>query len=356
MELLWQPGQIGPMTTKNRTVRSATNDHLSTRGGALTQDWMDSYVELAKGGVGVIITGQFAMDDTQRGDEGQPVLTATMTPAMLRHSMDILNRTCKQVHEYGAKLVVQLSHTGPKALEQVNGRPPRTPADFTQDELQRMIDAFVYGALTCQVCGVDGVQVHMAHGYLLSSFLDPKQNTRTDEFGGSLENRFRLGGEIIRAIRGCLGDTLALMVKVDSNCCGDLHELLRLCKQAGADCVEISGVDFSARKREGAPFYLEDAVAARQGIDMPIALVGGIHTLEGANAVMEAGIEFASVSRALICEPDLIRKFQSGEKTCGDCVGCNGCFRVFRQRPVRCVLHQTPIPQLEQVFGPYAGK
>ena len=351
MEKLWTPGRIGPMETKNRTLRSATNEHLATRQGELTQTWMDANLDLALGGVGVIITGQIAMDATQRADEGQPILVEDMDPAMLERSCAILRETCERVHACGTKLVVQLSHTGPKALEAVNGRPPRFPGDFSREELKALVRAFLFGAKVCKDCGADGVQIHMAHGYLLSSFLSPELNTRTDEYGGSLENRFRLPGEIIRGVRELCGDDFALLVKADSNCCGDLAQLLRLCKQAGADLAEISGLDFGVRTRDGKPFYLDALTVARQGIDLPVALVGGVYSIEGARTVMDAGIEFVSFARALICQPDLIEKLRRGEVQQGDCTGCSACFRVFRQKYTRCVLHTEPIGQLEETFG-----
>ena len=353
MEKLWTPGRIGPLTVKNRTVRSATNDHLATREGVLTQAWADSYVQLAKGGVGLIITGQIAMDAAQRADEGQPVLVEEMEIGALERSCELLRQTCEQVHRCGAKLVVQLSHTGPKALESVNGRPPKGPDDFTGAELEKLVKAFSFAAKTCRDCGADGVQIHIAHGYLLSSFLDPEQNHRTDMYGGSLENRFRLSGEIVRAVREACGVDFALLVKVDSNVCGDLHSLWERCRDAGIDCAEISGIDFAARKRGEEPFYLRTVAEAREGVDLPICLVGGVNTLDGMRRVMDAGIEFVSLARSLICEPDLIGKMERGEVRQGKCVACNGCFKVFRRRPVRCVFHQEAIPQLGQVFGPY---
>ena len=351
MEKLWTQGEIGTMTVKNRTVRSATNDHLATREGELTEAWLDNYEQLAAGGVGLIITGQFSMDATQRADEGQPILTANMDEGMLARSREVLRRTCERVHAHGAKLVVQLSHTGIKAPESVNGRPPKAPADFTLEELNALVEAFAFGARTCLDCGVDGVQVHMAHGYLLSGFVDPDQNARVDMYGGSLENRYRICGEIIRAVRAACGEDYPILVKIDSNGSGDLPALLRLCKADGVDCAEVSGLDFAVRKRGEEPFYLADVVSAREGIDMPICLVGGVHDLTAARKVMDAGIEFAAFARPLICQPDLISKMEAGEQECSPCVACNSCFKVYRQRYVRCVFHENPIPQLEQVFG-----
>lgn len=351
MEKLWTSGHIGLMETKNRTIRSATNEHLATRQGELTQAWAETNLELARGGVGVIITGQFAMDATQRADEGQPVLVEDMAPEMLARSCAILKETCRQVGEYGVKMVVQLSHTGPKALESVNGLPPKFPADFTREELEKLVQAFAFGAKTCKDCGADGVQVHMAHGYLLSSFLNPELNTRTDEYGGSLENRFRLSGEIIRAVREVCGTQYPVLVKADSNCCGDLSGLLRLCKEAGVDCAEISGLDFTTRSREGGAFYLDAVKEARQEVDLPLALVGGVYSLEGARQVMDAGIEFVSFARPLICQPDLIGKMYRGEAEQGDCIACSACFKIYRQKPWRCVFHNKPVEQLKETFG-----
>ncbi len=356
MEKLWTPGKIGPVETKNRTIRSATNEHLATRQGELTQAWMDNYMELAEGGVGTIITGHFSVDITQRADEGQPALSAEMPSDMLARSTELLRRTCEQVHVCGAKLIVQLSHSGPKAPEDVNGRPPKYPADFSKEELEKLVKDFTFAAKTCKACGADGVQVHMAHGYFLSSVLDPELNKREDEYGGSLENRYRLCGEIIRAVRSVCGREMALMVKVDANCCGDLHGLLALCEAEGVDCAEVSGLDFATHKRSGEPFYLSAVVEARRGLKIPVALVGGVHSLEGARQVMDAGIDFVSFARALLCEPDLIAKMQRGEQTQGKCLGCSGCFKVYRQKPRRCVLHTRDIPHLEQVFGPYEQK
>jgi len=357
MEKLWTAGRIGPMETKNRTIRSATNEHLATReGGELTPAWMDACVDLAKGGVGTIITGHFSVDKTQRADEGQALLCADMDAGMFERSCEILRQTVQQVHACGAKLVIQISHSGPKAPADFNDRPPKYPADFTLAEYEKLVKDFAFTAKTCRACGVDGVQVHMAHGYFLSSVLSPELNTRTDAYGGSLENRFRLCSEIIRAVKEVCADKMALLVKVDSNCCGDLPALLRMCEAEQVDCAEVSGLDFGTHKRDEGPFYLDAVAEAIKEIKMPVALVGGIASLEDARKVMDAGIEFASFARALLCEPDLIGKLERGVQTKAACIGCSGCFQVYRKKPRRCVLHTTDIPQLAETFGPYSEK
>lgn len=353
MEKIWNCGKMGPLTVKNRTVRSATNEHLATREGELTPAWREVYAELAKGGVGLIITGQFCVDAAQRADEGQPLLAKGMDAGMLERSGAIMGQVCEEVHRYGTKLVVQLSHTGAKSPASLNGCPGKGPADFSRKELENLVKEFTFAAKTCRDWGADGVQIHLAHGYLLSDFLNPEVNTRADEYGGSLENRFRISGEIIRAVREVCGVEFAVLVKVDCTVCGDLHGLLTLCRDSGVDCAEISSIDLVARKREEEPIYLSAALAARTGIDLPICLVGGVNSLDGMRRVIDAGIEFVSLARPLIREPDLIGRMERGEVEQGTCVGCSACFKVFRQRPVRCVFHDKPIAQLETVFGPY---
>ena len=341
---LWEQAQLGPLMLKNRTVRSATNEHLSEPDGRLTQVWADTLIELAKYQVGLIITGHFTVDGTQRADEGQPVMDE-------RADLDLLRLAADGVHAYGGKLVAQLSHSGPKAAAGVNGVPAKGPADFTPAELDQLVENFVSAAKRCQQAGFDGVQIHNAHGYLLSSFLNPQTNLRTDKYGGSLENRFRLTERIMKAVRAACGKDFALLVKVDSNSCRDFHGLLSLMEKAGIDGAEVSGLDFSARTGSKEPFYLRELEAAREGTSLPLILVGGIFSLSTAQEVLAAGVPFVSFCRALICQPDFIALMRSGEQVESSCLACNGCYKIYRQRPVRCVQHTAPLPQLSKVFG-----
>jgi len=343
MDLLWQPGKIGPMELKNRVVRSATNEHLSEPNGDFSPVWVDVLTELARHEIGLVITGHVCVDRTQRANEGQPAIDETTTPELLRQAAE-------GVHAYGAKLVMQLNHSGFKAPEHVNGRPPKGPADFTLEEIDRLTDAYVYAAKLCKACGFDGVQIHNAHGYLLSSFLNPEENKRTDEYGGSLENRFRLPARIIREVRAACGPDFALLVKMNCNGVGDLPGALRLYEESGVDAIEISGVDFSSKAGVKEPFYLEELLAAKQGIQTPFILVGGIFSRRSAEQVLSAGIPFVAFSRALICQPDFIAKMKRGEQEESTCFACNSCYGIYRKRPVRCVQHQTLIPQLTKNY------
>ena len=342
--LLWQPGRLGPVELRNRTIRSATNEHLSQPDGQLTQAWAETLAELARNEVGLVITGHLCVDRTQRADEGQPVLDSQTDRALLAQAAE-------KVHRAGGRIAAQLSHSGKKAMEAVNGRPAKAPEDFSLEELDRLVEQFRLGGQLCREAGFDAVQIHTAHGYLLSNFLNPTENLRTDQYGGSLENRFRLVGRILQAAREACGPEMALLVKADCNGCGDLRRLLELYQEADVDGVELSGVDFAARAGEKSPFYLQDALRAMDGIQVPLSLVGGIFDLETAEAVLEQGFSFVSFSRALICQPDFIARMKRGAQTKSACLACNGCYQIYRRRPVRCVQHKDPIPQLEKVFG-----
>lgn len=340
---LWEQAQLGPLTLKNRTVRSATNEHLSEPDGQFTQVWADTLIELAQNQVGLVITGHICVDRGQRADEGQPVLDGGS-------NLELLCRAAEGVHRWGGKLAVQLSHTGLKAPAPLNGRPAKGPGDFSPEELDRLVDQFVQAARLCRQAGADGVQIHCAHGYLLSSFLNPQSNGRTDQYGGSLENRFRLPRRILEGVRAACGPRFALLVKIDANGCGDLRRLLELVQQAGADGAEVSGVDFNTRSGCREPFYLEEVRAAKEGAALPLILVGGIFSRKAAERVLAAGIPFVSFSRALICQPDFIARMQAGELEESPCLACNGCYGIYRRRPVRCVQHTEPVPQLAKVF------
>ena len=117
--------------------------------------------------------------------------------------------------------------------------------------------------------------------------------------------------------------------------------------------MEISGVDFSARPGAKEPFYLQEALAAREGIALPLIPVGGVFSRTAAEQVLEAGFPFVSFSRSLICQPDFIARMREGLQEESACTACCGCYTVYRRRPMRCVRHTVPLPQLEKIFGPY---
>ena len=332
------------MELRNRTVRSATNERLSEPDGQLSRAWAEATIELAKHEVGLIMTGHMTVDRTQRADPGQPVIDDLT-------NQNILAKTAEEVHRCGGKLVGQLSHSGLKADAAVNRCPPKRPKDFGLEELDRLVDQFVRSAQICQQCGLDGVQVHCAHGYLLSNFLNSEENDRTDNYGGTLENRFELPRRILSAIRRSCGPNFALLVKMNCNGGADFGELMKYFQEAGVDAIEISGLDFNARAGQKKPFYLEKIKVAAERVTVPLILVGGVFSKAAAEAVLSAGIPFVAFSRALICEPDFIEQMKTERCEESRCFACNSCYTVHKSRYVRCVQHAQKVEQLEKTFG-----
>lgn len=218
----------------------------------------------------------------------------------------------------------------------MNGAPPKHSEDFSLEELDRLVAQFAFAAKKCEDCGADGVQIHNAHGYLLSNFLNPEENLRTDEYGGSLANRFRLIERILRAVRAACGTEFPMIVKADSNGCG-------------VDGVEVSGIDFNRRAGQKAPFYLDALKAAREGIGIPLFPVGGVFSRRTAEEILSQGFPLVSMSRALICEPDFAAKLKSGAQDESKCLACNGCYTIYRKRFVRCVQHTEEIERFQMI-------
>lgn len=167
---------------------------------------------------------------------------------------------------------------------------------------------------------------------------------------------FRLPARILAGVRAACGPEFALLVKVDSNGCGDLRALLRLCQRAGVDGIEISGLDFATRAGEKKPFFSMRSWRPREGVEVPLIPVGGVFSRKTAEQVLEAGFPFVSFSRSLICQPDFISHMKENPEAESRCFAVMGVIKFIASCPVRCVQHTQPLKQLEIVFGPYHQK
>ena len=214
------------------------------------------------------------------------------------------------------------------------------------EEIHHIEQCFIAAAKRLQSAGCDGVQLHAAHSYLLSRFIDPTFNQREDEYGGTIENRFRMVEEIICGIHGACGKDFPVLIKVNVDTKAedaegyhrDMVWLLRRAKALGVELVEFSGVDFINLPKTATLYYLPQVKRLRAEVpDMPLSLVGGVRSLADMEAVIEAGIECVSLGRSLIAEPDFVTKeLAGGEKSI--CVSCSRCFVLPHMHPgIRCV-------------------
>lgn len=242
---MWDSVLIKKVELKNRIVRSATNEHLGTLEGEMTKDYIKVYETLAKSGIGLLITSHMAIDKTQRAD-------ITHICVNEEKNREKLKDLAAKVHQYGAKIIVQLSSGGYRA-KNVAGQEAKSPSDMdgskamTASEIKECVENYVEAVRTVKETGFDGVQIHLAHGYLLSEFLDPFYNKRQDEYGGNVQNRYRIIHEIMLAIQDLINDDFLITVKIDTIDKEEnetfLQDQIQVCKwleRDGVDAIEIS--------------------------------------------------------------------------------------------------------------------
>lgn len=341
---VFTPISIKNLTIKNRIARSATHEYLENPDGTYSERQLDILEELAKNGVGMIITGHMYV-----AKQGQA--SALQNAAYDDKFIPGMKQVVHRVHKHGGIIIAQINHAGvkadtedpvgPSALELIPGRKGRK---MTSDEMMQVKSDFVSAAKRVKSAGFDGVQIHMAHNYLLSEFVTPEQNMRTDWYSGSAENRFRFPKEILTEVIEAVGKDFPVLVKINSNVPSDDEnyesEMLYMIKEMahlGVAAVELSGCDFVSKK--GEIYYLERAARLRQAVDIPIILVGGIRSLNNMETVLDAGIDMVALSRPFICEPDLIQRLENGQER-SSCIACNRCFSLPKKEGIRCSLHK----------------
>ncbi len=357
MSILFEPIEINGMTVPNRFMRSATNDRLAEISGEVNDAFIHIYEELAKGGVGLIITGHAYVQWS--GKASKNMLgghTDDMIPG--------LKQLVDTVHQYGSKIVLQINHAGRQTSSQVIGQTPvapspvyypiqdSTPRAFTEEEIETLIEAYGAAAGRGVAAGFDGVQIHGAHGYLVSQFISPYTNRREDKWGGSPENRMRFPIEVLRRMRKEVGDNYPVMIKLNSE---DFIEggltieestpIAGALSREGVDAIEISGglvgvghvTPANIRNEEDEACFRNNAARFRKVIDVPLMLVAGLRSFGLMEKLVQTGeIDMVSLCRPLIREPDLINKWKQGNLKKSDCISCNGCLK-YRDEPVRCI-------------------
>ena len=346
MSDLFAPCTLGNLPLRNRICRSATNDYMGNPDGTVSPAQMNLYRELAEQEVGLIITGHACVSPDGRNDANQ---NAMYDDRFITGQKTLTDA----VHAAGGCIVQQLSHAGGKSPQAVTGRVPVAPStleyvpgvparELTIEEMHRIQDDFASAAVRAKQAGYDGVQIHCAHGYLLSEFIDPTWNVRTDAYGS---DRFRMARETLEKVRAAVGPDYPVLLKVHSNCQGEasdflaaLTEFLNICADLGVVAAEVSGFDFASQPPEARRYYLQGAEELAAKTRLPIILVGGLRDREDMQAALDAGMALASASRLFICQPDFVSRIKRGGMSA--CRGCYGCFRCYQTTGKRCVLHR----------------
>jgi 2,4-dienoyl-CoA reductase-like NADH-dependent reductase (Old Yellow Enzyme family) len=317
--------------------------------------------DLARGGVGLIISGHaYVLKGGQASSWQMACYSDEFLPG--------LTEMTQAVHEAGGKIALQIAHGGVLSISELSGQQPLVPSAMetdngpvgramTPDEIGGTVDAFAGAASRTVQAGFDAVQIHSAHGYLLSQFLSPYFNRRADEYGGSLENRARMLLEVVRRVQDAVGDGYPVLVKVNSEDLLDgglsKDEMVEVCamlQQAGIDAIELSGgtslgvrwnrleITFVPVDNPGV-YWREASELYKKSIDVPLMLVGGIRSLETADELVEGGVaDYISLCRPLIREPDLVNRWEAGDRRKADCISDNLCgYAGFEGKGVHCV-------------------
>ncbi len=351
--VLFEPTTIRGMDLSNRFVRSATWEGLAGPEGGATPELVRLYGELARGRVGLIISSHaFVSPEGRAGGRQLGVHDDTMIPG--------LRSLAAAVHEAGGKIALQIAHAGlwasPAPATGAEAAQPLGPSvrqtdsgplgqEMSLADIAAVTQAFAAAAGRAKTAGCDAVQIHAAHGYLLSEFLSPLFNTRQDEYGGTVANRARSVVEVIGAIRAVVGPDYPVLIKMNSEdfapgglTVDDMLASAALIAEAGVDAIELSGgTSLSGdlgpiRTRGGIPrdheaYYEEAALRLKQRVMVPVMLVGGIRSFEGAERLVAGGYaDYIALSRPFICEPDLVARWEHGDRAPSGCRSDNRCF------------------------------
>ena len=350
-------GKIGNLKLKNRWIHSATYEGMASPDGSWSDEVIACSREIAAGGVAANVVSFAFVHETGRSLKGQiGIHNDDMIPGLARMADAIKKENCKafiQIAHAGCHASLRFSNAqsiGPSPVTNIKGGLTR---EMTTTEIEDAVQWFADAARRGKQAGFDGIQLHMAHGYLLCSFLSPHYNRREDEFGGSVEGRSRFAVEVIKAVRREIGPDFPLIAKL--NCedgleDGTTYDLMgkyaAIFQKAGLDAIELSGgcsadgakwpssrgFDPKTASEEG--YFKGAASYFRASCSLPLILVGGNRSLEGGEKMISDGTcDFLSISRPLIREPDLINRWLSGGTSRAKCISCNVCRdRLFAEK------------------------
>jgi 2,4-dienoyl-CoA reductase-like NADH-dependent reductase (Old Yellow Enzyme family) len=379
----FSPVRLGPITLKNRTIKAATFEGAAPK-GVVTDQLIEFHRRTAAGGVAMTTVAYLAVSPEGRTDRHCVLLGDESLPG--------LRRLTQAVHAAGAAASAQIGHAGPVANGRSNRAPSLAPTRrlsptgeitraVTERDIARITEEYQRGARVAVDAGFDCIEIHLGHNYLLSAFLSPKLNRRSDRWGGSLADRARFPRQVVNAVKEAVGDAVAVTAKVNmaDGVAGGFWleesiEFARMLEADGAlDALELTGgsslsnpmylfrgeaprAEFAAtlpaplrlgfrvvgsRFLRDYPFeeayFLPYARQFLNALSMPLILLGGINRLETAERALSEGFSFVAMARALLREPDLIRRWESGAATDGLCIHCNKCMPTIYSG-TRCVL------------------
>lgn len=389
--LLFEPIRFNRLRLKNRLVRSATHEGMADDDGFPTETLSKLYGRLARGGVGLIITGFASV--AKDGIGYMPGMNGIHTDAHIA----AYRKLVAHVHEGGARIAMQIAHAGRQTTAAVIGTRPMAPSAvkdtsifvrpraMTEADIERVIEAFGQAARRVREGGFDAVQLHAAHGFLLSSFLCPHTNRRSDQWGGSVANRMRIIGRVYRRCRELVGADYPILIKISATdamknglTLEDSQVMARLMDEMGFDGIEVScgiGEDGGSTIRGDLPvdvvldhwdmyrrknwlfkfimrrwgnklkppvpftenYNLASARAIKQVVKVPVLAVGGfVRPAAMEAAIRNGGADGIALCRPLIAEPTFPLKIANNDADVSRCIQCNLCLFYAAVAPLKC--------------------
>ncbi len=351
--LLFKKSWIRSLELSNRAIRSSTWSGVGDQKGYVTDRALEFYGELANGDIGLILTGyQYVMTNGQ----GLPYMLGNYDDTQAEG----LKKLVDTVHKDGGKIAVQLVHCLARANPELFFREgdelwgasaiaystkDKVPKEMTRKDIARLVEAHAAAASRSRRAGFDGIQIHGAHGFGLNQFLSPAWNRRGDMYGGSLQNRYRLVGEILEAIRGEVGKDFPVMFKLSAqDFVGDgldlpeSAEIARRLADDGIDAIQVSACCSISNEdkhcahsmivKEKDEAYLADfAQYIKEKTNVPVITVGGIRSVPVIEGILkEKQADYISMARPFIREPHLIKRWKGGDTASAKCISCNRCF------------------------------
>ncbi|MBR4659792.1 MAG: FAD-dependent oxidoreductase [Clostridia bacterium] len=359
---LFEPGRIANLELKNRIVMPAMGCSLAEHSGEPGPRMIKYYADRARGGAGLIITEITRIDnDTGVGTPNQLAVTDPFVVGQL-------SRLAEAVHAYDTKLFVQLHHPGNQTPSRlIGGKQPVSASDvtckvigeqpraLTTEEVEGLVKKFVVGAVLCQKAGVDGVEIHGAPGYLVSQFLSPHTNKRTDKYGGSFEGRMRFATEIIMGIRAYCGPKFPIGIRINGNDYlddgiteEDAIAQAKYFEKLGVCYINVSCGTYDSGATIIEPNYFAEgwkkhlAANIKKAVSVPVIAVCNIKHPAAAEQLLEEGFaDFVGIARGQLADPEWGLKAQRGEdKLIRKCLGCMECFRILNDGlPLGCTLN-----------------
>ncbi len=356
---LFSPFKIGSMEVKNRIVMPAMETHLCDKDGFVTPEVISYYRERIKGGVGYITVENTSIDPAGRVNDGMLCIHDDKY-------LDGLKRLVEEIHRVGGKLVIQLNHAGKEALSYFTGMQPVAPSaiaspltrvmpkELSISEIEAVVEGFARGAERVYKAGADGVEVHMAHGYLVCQFLSPESNIRTDRYGGDTEGRARFAVEITKAIRSRIPKDFPLVCRISADEYTEngikIEEgkvIARLLESAGASAIHVSACNSTSASFNIPCYYLDEgcfihlASAVKSAVNVPVITVGRILKPEMAEKVLEEGkADLISMGRTLIADPYWPKKVAEGRlQEIRPCISCNRCIESVVESRLVCTVN-----------------